>query len=276
MPARRRRADRARRARAPASRRRGARSARARRRARRRAGLDRLGTSLALPIATPSGWSMSVSRRAPRRPSRAAERRRASARASARAAARGQERAAADLDVHHERVGALGDLLREDRRRDERDRLDGRGGVAQRVEQRDRRAPGARSARRARSRPARARAGTRGRLERGAKAGDRLQLVERAAGVAERAPRHHRDVAAPHAAHERREAERDLVAHAAGRVLVDGAARAAPTSRRRSPESIIARVQVDELARGRGRARRSPSAAPPADSRESCRGRRRR
>jgi hypothetical protein len=51
-------------------------------------------------------------------------------------------------------------------------------------------------------------------------AGDRLELVERAARVAEAAARDHRH---GHAAgrDERREADRDLVADAAGRVLVD-------------------------------------------------------
>ena len=44
------------------------------------------------------------------------------------------ERAGADLDVQHERAGALGDLLAHDRARDERDRLDGAGDVAQGVE----------------------------------------------------------------------------------------------------------------------------------------------
>ena len=43
------------------------------------------------------------------------------------------ERAAADLDVEHERADALGDLLAEDRRADERDALDRAGDVAQRV-----------------------------------------------------------------------------------------------------------------------------------------------
>ena len=59
-----------------------------------------------------------------------------------------------------------------------------------------------------------------GRFERGAKTGDRLQLVEGASGVAERAPGHHRDVEAGGRA-EGGQAEGDLVAHAAGRVLVD-------------------------------------------------------
>ena len=44
------------------------------------------------------------------------------------------ERAGAELHVEHERVGALGDLLRHDARGDQRDRLDRAGDVAQRVE----------------------------------------------------------------------------------------------------------------------------------------------
>ena len=44
------------------------------------------------------------------------------------------EGARAELHVEHERVGALGDLLRHDARGDERDRLDGSGDVAERVE----------------------------------------------------------------------------------------------------------------------------------------------
>ena len=54
----------------------------------------------------------------------------------------------------------------------------------------------------------------------GAKAGDGLELVERAAGVAEAAARHHRHGDAA-ARDQRREHERHLVAHAARRVLVD-------------------------------------------------------
>ena len=74
-----------------------------------------------------------------------------------------------------------------------------------------------------------------------AEAGDALQLVEGAAGVAEAAARHHRH---PDAAHrrERRERERDLVADAAGRVLVD----LPPAIRERSstsPECSIASSQ---------------------------------
>ena len=51
-------------------------------------------------------------------------------------------------------------------------------------------------------------------------AGNRLELVERPAGVAEAAPAHHRHRDAARG-DERREAEAHLVADAAGRVLVD-------------------------------------------------------
>ena len=44
------------------------------------------------------------------------------------------ERAGADLDVQHQRAGALGDLLAHDRAGDQRDGLDRAGDVAQRVE----------------------------------------------------------------------------------------------------------------------------------------------
>ncbi len=145
------------------------------------------------------------------------------ARERARACPRRQEGAAPDLDVHHEGVRALGDLLREDRGRDERDRLDGRRGVAQGIEEaigrHEARALAGEHEPRARQHAPK----LRGR-ERRPEAGDGLELVERAARVAEAAPRHHGD---GHAAgrDERREAERDLVAHAARRVLVDLAAR---------------------------------------------------
>ena len=46
----------------------------------------------------------------------------------------GHERARARLDVHDERVQAGGELLAQDRGDDERQRLDGRGGVADRVQ----------------------------------------------------------------------------------------------------------------------------------------------
>ena len=54
----------------------------------------------------------------------------------------------------------------------------------------------------------------------GAEAGDRFELVERAAGGAEAAAGDHRHLQIA-AGQERRERQRDLVADAAGRVLVD-------------------------------------------------------
>ena len=109
--------------------------------------------------------------------------------------------------------------------------------------------------------------------EGGAPAGDRLELVQGAAGVPEAAPRQHRHHRAA-ARHQRRQHQRDLVPDAAGGVLVDRrsgaparrgvaetpargaratepacAARAArppvpPPRFSRSPESIIAPVQA--------------------------------
>ena len=78
--------------------------------------------------------------------------------------------------------------------------------------------------------------------QRRAEARDGLELVERAARVAEAAARHHRD---RHAARgdERREAERDLVAHAAGRVLVDLAPRGSATGRH-APDASMASVRA--------------------------------
>ena len=55
--------------------------------------------------------------------------------------------------------------------------------------------------------------------EAGAEAGNRLELVERAAGVAQPASRHHRDRHAARREH-RRQQQRRLVSHAAGGVLV--------------------------------------------------------
>ena len=121
--------------------------------------------------------------RRPRRPRRSRGRARPTARAV------GHERAGAGLDVHHQPVEPLGELLGEDRGDDQRDRLDGAGGVAQRVEAAvgggevgglaDDRAAGLGDGR---AQPVE--------LGRGGVAGDRVELVERAAGVARaRGPR---------------------------------------------------------------------------------------
>ena len=77
-----------------------------------------------------------------------------SARPARRRLALGHERARAELDVHHERVEPGGELLGQDRGDDQRDRLDGAGRVADRVQPAGRRARGRRSGRRSRSRPA--------------------------------------------------------------------------------------------------------------------------
>ena len=149
----------------------------------------------------------------------------------------------ADLAVEHEAVDALGELLRHDRRRDQRQRLDRR---------RSRRAARtaacrpARSARSGRSGTRRARRRARRNRSTGqvdAEPGDRLELVERAAGVAEAAARHHRHRDAARG-DRRRERDRDLVADAAGRVLVDLRAARSLDRSITSPERVIASAHV--------------------------------
>ena len=102
---------------------------------------------------------------------------------------RPHERALADLDVEHERARAGGDLLRHDARRDERDLVDRRRHIAQRVE-----LLVGRNEVRALSRHSDA---DRARLldelvgrQLDAEAGNRLELVERPARVAEPAAAH--------------------------------------------------------------------------------------
>ena len=90
-------------------------------------------TSTALPAVRPSTRSMSVRSAAVGRPLPSATSTIARASSSALLAV-GQERARADLHVHHERVEPGGELLRQDRGDDQRDRLDRAGGVADRVE----------------------------------------------------------------------------------------------------------------------------------------------
>ncbi len=89
--------------------------------------------SSALPTARPSGASIARDERfgpdaRPRCRSTPATRQRA------RVVAALHERAAAALHVEHQRVAALGDLLAHHRRGNQRQALDGRGDVAQRVE----------------------------------------------------------------------------------------------------------------------------------------------
>ena len=131
------------------------------------------------------------------------------------------ERAVADLDVEDDRVGAGRDLLRHDARRDQRDAVDGRGHVAQRVELLvGRHEIGGRADDR------HADVAHLGdelvEAELDAEAGDRLELVERPTGVAEAASAHlpERDAAG---GDDRRDGDRRLVADASGRVLVDDA-----------------------------------------------------
>ena len=151
------------------------------------------------------------------------------------------ERAGADLDVEHQRAGALGDLLAHDRAGDQRDRLDRAGDVAQRVQL----AVGGGSdspAAQIAAPTSRSCATNSAADRRTRKPGDRLQLVQCAAGVAEAAAGQlrHRGAARRH---QRRQRQSDLVADPAGGVLVHGG----PATRRTDPaarrEAIIARVQ---------------------------------
>ena len=129
------------------------------------------------------------------------------------------ERSVADLDVEHDRLGARGELLRHDRARNEGDDVDGCRDVAERVELlvgrnqvgglSDDRDPDL--------------AQLRDELLRrqlDAEAGDRLELVEGAAGVPEPAAAHlpERDAAG---GDDRPDGERGLVPHSSGRMLVD-------------------------------------------------------
>ena len=175
-------------------------------------------TSTALPTARPSGDSIAVMIASVRTPEALPIATSDSASAP-RVGFRLHEGAAAGLHVEHEGVDALGDLLAHDRRADERDALDRAGDVAQRVELlvggRDLRGLADHGAADGRQRRLHL-------LEREvhAETGNRLELVERPAGMAEAAPRHHRH---RHAARrgERRQDQGGLVADASGAVLVD-------------------------------------------------------
>ena len=198
-------------------------------------------TSSALPAVRPSGVDMSVSSATVRTPASVPSSTivRASSRARSTSFMNAPE---PDLDVEHERAGALGDLLAHDRRGDQRDRLDGAGDVAQRVEL----AVGGRQA--------------------------RARLADDRADVVELAPSSRRCSARPASrgstracpacppvwpepaagqlrhrdaedGDQRRERQRDLVAHAARRVLVRGRAGTGPEKSIRSPDAIIAAVQ---------------------------------
>ncbi len=131
----------------------------------------------------------------------------------------------ADFDVEHQRAGALGELLAHDRAGDQRQRLDGAGDVAQRVDLAvGRRQLAGGEDRRADVGKAVARICAFDRF--GGEARNRLELVQRAAGVPEAAAgrlRHRRAAGGDHG-HQR---QGDLVADPAGGVLVDGAVRRA-------------------------------------------------
>src|SRR5699024_3352084 len=130
------------------------------------------------------------------------------------------DRPGTDLDVEDEAGGALGDLLRHDRRGDERDAVDGGGGVAQGVEllvRRGQTGPGGaddgsdvlelgQDLLIAQSRPP---------------AGDGFELVECAPGVAEPAAGQLRDGDVEDR-DQRGQGQGDLVPDSPGRMLVRG------------------------------------------------------
>ena len=131
----------------------------------------------------------------------------------------GRERTVADLHVQHKAIQAGSELLRQDARGDQRDRLDRRGHVADRIQ--------ASIGWRQRSRLSDD--GTAGAAQRGAQlfagwrravARNAFELVERAAGVSQAPARDHRHEAAA-GGDDRREQQADLVAHTAGRMLVE-------------------------------------------------------
>ena len=129
------------------------------------------------------------------------------------------EGAGAELHVEHEAIEPLGELLRQDRGGDEIEAFHRAGHVAHGVEPRSAGATRAEAATMAA--PARATVSAQALgVEIDPEPRDRLQLVERAAGMAEPAPRDHRHVDA--AGRQRgREDEAHAVAHAAGGVLVE-------------------------------------------------------
>ena len=129
------------------------------------------------------------------------------------------ERPVANLDVEDDRVGTRGELLRHDRARDQRDDVDGRRHVAERVQLLVGRDEVRRLADDCHADVSKLRDQlVRRQLD--SKPGDRLELVERAAGVTETASAH---LPERHAArgHDRADGDRGLVPDPAGRVLVD-------------------------------------------------------
>ncbi len=181
-------------------------------------------TSRALPHATPSGRSMAVSNATvghPRDwPSSIIVRASVSAWSGS-----GRNAPEPILTSSTSPESPSGKLLRHDARRDQRDRLDRRGHVAQCIQL----AVGRRDLRRL----AHHRHAQRAHLllrfverQSGPEPRDRFELVERAAGVAQAATRHHRHQHAAGGEHRRKE-QRRLVADAAGGMLVDARTRLA-------------------------------------------------
>ena len=160
------------------------------------------------------------------------------AREVARAFEARHEGARAGLDVHDEALQPGGELLGQDRGGDQRDRFDGGGHVADRIEPlvggreilglADDRAAGLGD-----------RAPEQREIGLGDIAGDGIELVERAAGMAEAAARDHRHKGAAGGEHGG-EHQADIVADAAGRMLVEdraGQRGAAPVERGRPSAS---------------------------------------
>ena len=140
---------------------------------------------------------------------------------------RRQERARPGLDVHDQGIEAGRQLLRQDRGDDQRNRFHRRGDVADGVEAAvgRRQIVGLADDRAARGADGRAQA-----LEigLGRVTGNAVQLVQRAAGMAQAAARDHRHIRAARR-HHRRQHQAHLVADAAGRMLVEhGAVQIAP------------------------------------------------
>jgi hypothetical protein len=141
------------------------------------------------------------------------------------------ERAAADLDVEDEAAGTAGELLAHDAARDQRQRRDRAGGVAERVQQAVGRGEVLRLAGDGDADVTHLRRNA-AFVERGAEAGDRLELVDRPAGVPEAAPRHLRHARRPAPPGAGR-APAWSCRRPPGRVLVDGVRQ--PERSRRSP-----------------------------------------
>ena len=131
-----------------------------------------------------------------------------------------QKSSGAGFDIENERIQSGGEFFAEDGGADERGRLDGGSAVAKGVED----AVGGDKIERLADDGGSGGAECCGKLferERGAEAGDRFKLVERAAGVAERAAADHGHVQAAGGG-DGRDEEAGLVTDAAGGVLVDG------------------------------------------------------